>query len=368
VPIAVVSNHGHIVGGGEESLLALLGGLDRGRWAPTVVVPTDAALAARARALGLPVTVVPLPALRRPGPAIVRSILALRRFLVATRAALVHANGSRAMAYAGVAGRLASRPVVWHVRVGDRDPLLDCALGALATRVIVISTSVARRFPRALARKVRVVHNGVDLERFAPREPSGPLRRALGVADGARVVVSVGRFVAFKGYAHLLDAAALLDARSPGVHWVLVGEGELRDGLEAQTRRLGLAPQVHFTGWRDDIPDLLALGDCFVLPSVEEPFGRVLIEAMAMARPIVATDAGGVPEIVVHGETGLLVPPAAPDRLAAAVGALLGDPPRAARLGAAGRRRAESAFSLAGHAAAVEGVYREALGGDHAGG
>lgn len=366
-PITIISNHGHIVGGGEESLLLLLGGLDRGRWRPTVVVPTDAAVAARARALGLPVTVVPLPTLRRPGPAIVGSLLALERVLIATGAALVHANGSRAMVYAGVAGRLAGRPVVWHVRVGDRDPL-DRVLGALATRVIVVSTSVARRFPRALARKVRVVPNGVDLGRFAPRPPSGSLRRALGVPDGAPVVVSVGRFVAFKGYAHLLDAAAVLDTTCPGVHWILVGDGELRAELEARARRLGLAAQVHFTGWRDDIPDLLALGECFVLPSVEEHFGRVLIEAMATARAVVATDAGGVPEIVVHGETGLLVPPAAPDRLAAAVGELLRDPGRAARLGAAGRRRAASAFSLASHVAAVERVYREALGGDHADG
>ena len=362
MPLAVVSNHGHIVGGGEESLLALLGGLDRARWAPTVVVPTDEAVAARARALGLPVAVIPLPTLRRPGPVIVRSVLALRRLLVTTGAALVHANGSRAMAYAGAAGRLAGRPVVWHVRIGERDPLLDRTLGALAACVLVNSASVARRFPRGLAPKLRVVHNGVDLGRFAPREPSGDLRRALGVPEGAPVVVSVGRFVAFKGYAHLLDAAAVLDTTHPGVHWVLVGDGPLRAGLEAQARRLGLGAQVHFTGWRDDIPDVLALGKCFVLPSMEEPFGRVLIEAMAMARAVVATDAGGVPEIVVHGETGLLVPPAAPAPLAAAVGELLGDPARAARFGEAGRWRAETTFTLAGHVAAVERVYGELLG------
>ncbi len=362
VPIVVVSNHGHIVGGGEESLLLLLGALDRTRWAPAVVVPTDEAVAARARALGLRVAVIPLPTLRRPGLAIVRSVLALRRLVVTTGAALVHANGSRAMAYAGVAGRLARRPVIWHVRIGERDPLLDRALGALAARVIVISTAVARRFPRGLASKIRVVHNGVDLGRFAPRPPSKDLRRALGVPDGRPVVVSVGRFVAFKGYAHLLDAAAVLDTTRPGVHWILVGDGGLRAELEAQARRLGLGAQVHFTGWRDDVPDILALGDLFVLPSTNEAFGRVLIEAMAMARAVVATDAGGVPEIVVDGETGVLVPPADPPALAAAVQALLDAPARAARLGAAGRRRAESTFALASHVAAVERVYREAGG------
>lgn len=367
VPILVVSNHGHIVGGGELSLLSLLAGLDRARWAATVVVPSDEAVASRARALGLPVHVVPLPTLRRPGPAIVRSVLALRRLVAATRAALIHANGSRAMAYAGLAGRLAGRPVVWHVRVAERDPFLDRTLGALATAVIVISRSVERRVPRALARKIRLVHNGVDLMQFQPRPPDGSLRRALGVPDGAPVVGSVGRFVRFKGYGNLLDAAAQIQRTRPGVHWLLVGDGELREDLEARSRRRGLASQVHFTGWRDDVPEILALCDLFVLPSVNEHFGRVLIEAMAVGRAVVATDAGGVPEIVVHGETGLLVPPADPIALARAVEALLGDPPRAARLGAAGRRRAESTFSLASHVAAVENVYRAVLGAGRAG-
>jgi glycosyltransferase involved in cell wall biosynthesis len=145
-----------------------------------------------------------------------------------------------------------------------------------------------------------------------------------------------------------------------------VGDGELRPALEAQALRLGLGAQVHFTGWRDDVPALVALGDLFVLPSLNEPFGRVLIEAMATGKAVVATAAGGVPEIVVHGETGLLVPPGDPGALAAAVRELLDDAPRGARLGAAGRRRAETVFSLAGHVAAVERVYGEVLRGRRA--
>lgn len=362
----IVSNHAEIVGGGEESLLGLLGALDGARWTPAVVVPAEGAVAARARALGGAVHVIPLPSLRRPGPALARSVTALRRLVMATAAALVHANGSRAMAYAGVAARLARRPVIWHVRIGERDPLLDRALGWLADRVIVISHAVARRFPAALAPKVRVVHNGVDLGRFTPRPAPAGLRRRLGVPDVAPAVVSVGRFVAFKGYAHLLDAAAALGAARPAAHWVLVGDGELRGELEAQARRLGLAGRVHFTGWREDVPDLMALGDLFVLPSLAEHFGRVLIEAMAMAKPVVATAAGGVPEIVVPGETGLLVPPADPRALAAAVRELLDDPARAGRLGAAGRRRAEAVFSIERHAELVARVYGEVLGAGRA--
>jgi glycosyltransferase involved in cell wall biosynthesis len=146
------------------------------------------------------------------------------------------------------------------------------------------------------------------------------------------------------------------------VHWILVGDGELRGELEAQARRLGLAPHVRFAGWRDNVAEVLALADVFVLPSESEGFGRVLVEAMAMGRPVVATNVGGIPDIVLDGETGLLVEPADPAALASAVGALLDEPARAARLGAAGRARAESTFSLGAHVDAVERVYDEIIG------
>ncbi len=179
------------------------------------------------------------------------------------------------------------------------------------------------------------------------------------------MVASVGRFVPFKGYSYLLEAARLIQSCQPNVHWVLVGEGDLREELEEQCRTLGLETQVHFTGWREDVPDLLALCDLFVLPSVAEHFGRVIIEAMAMGKAVVATDAGGVPEIVIPGETGLLVSPAQPKALAEAVVTLLEDRPRAQRLGLAGRHRVETRFSLARHVEDVEALYREVVTAQH---
>ena len=363
--ILVVSNHGHIVGGGEMSLLDLLRGLDRRRWATALVVPEEGAVASGARALGLPVHVVPLPTLRYPGPRVVQSVGALARLARTTNAALIHANGSRAMAYAGLAGRPAGRPVIWHVRMAESDGSIDRALCALASEVIAISRAVARRFAWA-PKKVRLIPNGIDLGRFAPRPASASLRAALGVPPSAPLVASVGRFVEAKGYRYLLEAAAQV-ARA-GVHWILVGDGELRGELEAHARGLGLAPQVHFTGWRDDIPDVLALCDVFVLPSLCEAFGRVLVEAMAMGRPVVATAGGGVPDVVLDGETGLLVDPASPAPLASAVQTLLENPARAGQLGAAGRRRAEATFGLPAHVEAVERAYAELLGVDRVAG
>jgi len=265
------------------------------------------------------------------------------------------------MIYAGLAGRSTGRPAIWHVRIAESDGVVDRALYALATGVIATSGAVTRRFGKA--GKVRLVPNGIDLARFTPRAPSPSLRAGLGVPPSSPVVLSIGRFVAEKGHRHLLEAAARIERTRAGVHWALVGAGELEEPLRRQARGLGLESQVHFIGWRDDVPDVLAVGDVFVLPSENEGFGRVVVEAMAMARAVVATAVGGVPEIVRDGETGILVPPAAPAALADAVRSLLDDPARAARLGAAGRARAESRFSLTAHVDAVERVYAEVLGG-----
>lgn len=356
-PLVVVSNHGEIVGGGEVSLLGLLERLDRSRWSPIVVVPSEGEVGSRCRALGLPTHVIPLPSLRRPRPAVFRSVTAVRRLIRESGASLLHANGSRAMLYAGLAGRLAGRPVIWHVRVADRDVFLDRLLAFLARAVIVNSRAVQQRFDWMLSGKVRCIHNGVDLDRFAPRQPPPTLRASLGLPAGAPVAASVGRFVRFKGYHDLLEAARLARDTLPDLHWVLVGDGELRGELEARCRTLGMESRVRFTGWREDVRDILALCDVFALPSLGEHFGRVLIEAMAMAKPVVATDAGGVPEIVLHGETGLLVPPADPRAFVQAVLALLQDPVRRAGFGQAARQRAERHFSLTGHVRAIEALY-----------
>ncbi|MDR7545245.1 MAG: glycosyltransferase family 4 protein [Armatimonadota bacterium] len=363
--VLIVSNHGNIVGGGEISLLLLLEGLDRTQWRPVVAVPAEGPVADRCRALQAPAHVIPLPGIRRCGGGVIHAVLSLKRLADATGARLLHANGSRAMFYAGLAGLLAGRPVLWHVRVADRDPLLDPLLAALATRIVVNSRAVAGRFHGAAARRVRCVHNGVNLKEFSPRQPRPGLREALGVSGQGPVIASAGRFVAYKGYAHLIEAARLLKADRPDVEWIIAGDGELRGVLEEQCRRHGLAGQVHFLGWRDDLPDVLALADIFVSPAIGEHFGRVLIEAMAMGKPVVATASGAVPEIVADGKTGLLVPPADPTALAGALRILLADPDARRRLGEAGRTRVEAEFSLARHAEAIGAVYRECTGEAH---
>jgi glycosyltransferase involved in cell wall biosynthesis len=265
------------------------------------------------------------------------------------------------MFYAGLASLPTGRPVIWHVRIAEPDILLDQLLFRLAKAVIVNSAAVGKRFAWGRSDKILRIHNGVNLSRFHPRQPPPGLRPSLGFPDNCRIVGSIGRFVHFKGYRHLIDAASLVHKTLPDVHWLLVGDGELRGELEQQARQLSLRDRIHFTGWREDTPDLLSLLDLFVLPSLAEHFGRVLIEAMAMAKPVIATRAGGVPEVVVHDETGWLVPPGESEPLASAVLSLLQDPGRAERYAAAGLRRTAKCFSSESHMKAVESLYTSLL-------
>lgn len=361
-PIALLSNHGQVVGGGEISLLDLAAGLDRSRWTAVVVTPDEGEVAARSRAAGLDTRVLPLPPLRRSTWRAWQGVAALRRLCRETGAGLLHANGTRAMIYAALAGAARTGPLIWHVRVAEREALLDRLLGRRAAVVVVNSQAVRRRFAWLDQRKVRVVYNGVDLPRYRPRGPSGEMRAAWDVPAAAPLIMSVGRFVAYKGYDDLIDAAALVHRDVPEAHWVLVGDGELGPALAARAAARGLEKHVHFLGWRDDVAELLSHCDLFVLPSHGEHFGRVIIEAMAMAKPVVATAAGGVPEIVRDGETGRLAPAADPAALGRAMTELIRDRAAARRLGQAGRRGVEERFSLARHVQEMEAIYAECLG------
>ena len=361
--VLFVSNHGDIRGGGEISLLGLLDGLRRSlSWRPVLVVPEEGSVAVKSRTAGVPTYVVPMPTFRKMTPAVPRHLLQLARLIRTTGAQLVHANGTRAMMYGGIASKLARCPVVWHVRVMDSDGLLDRGLHWMATRVIVNSQAVRHRFSWGQAKKIHCIHNGIDTSHFAPRSPDSVARASLRLAEDDRVVLSVGRFVAYKGYEDLLYAWRQVLPVIPRSKLVLAGEGALQRDLEKLAEKLGIAHQVRFIGWVEDVRPILALSELFVLSSHGEHFGRVIIEAMAMGKAVIATRAGGIPEIVVPHQTGLLVPPADPARLTEAMLDLLSHPSQSVKYGKAGRRRVEAHFSLDQHVQAVEQVYHDVRG------
>jgi glycosyltransferase involved in cell wall biosynthesis len=217
------------------------------------------------------------------------------------------------------------------------------------------------------------VLNAIDPSGLDPSIAPGPVRRELGLPEGVPVVVSISRLFHWKGHADLLRAMAVVRREVPEARLVIVGEEDLaagglaRPGYMAELKQLagdlGLKDHVLFTGFRGDVPRMLAAADVFALPSFQEPFGLVFLEAMAMKRPVVALDNGGTPEVVEHGKSGLLSPARDPDALAANLLTLIRDPALRARMGECGRRAVETRFTPARMARDVERVYT-ALCGD----
>jgi glycosyltransferase involved in cell wall biosynthesis len=203
-------------------------------------------------------------------------------------------------------------------------------------------------------REVQVVHNGVDVDQFRPMERAPALRQRLGLPGAARVLVSVGRLVGWKGLRVIVEALRQLP---PDVHFLVAGEGPEEAKLREQAAASGLAQRVHFCGRvaHEELPQVLAQADMLVQPSVgEESFGITLVEAMACALPVLASRQGGMVEIVLPGVTGELLPPGEVGAWRDAVARLLGEPERMRALGTAGRERAVAEFTWAANAAKLE--------------
>lgn len=218
------------------------------------------------------------------------------------------------------------------------------------------------RYPRPLAAlampPVETLYHGLDLDAVASAAAADGVRAELGVSDGAPLVGTVANFRPEKGHRHLLQAAVTITRALPETRFVVVGTGPLEAGTRALADRLGLGDTVVFTGYRPDAPRLIAAFDLFVLASTFEGFSVALAEAMALGRPSVVTRVGGLPEAVGDGREGLVVPPADPGALAAAVLELLGDPAARRRMGAAARCRA-AAFDIRIAVRRMEAVYQE---------
>ena len=187
-------------------------------------------------------------------------------------------------------------------------------------------------------------------------------RKELGIPVNACVVTTVARLTSEKGHSHLIDAAKeAVMASADELKFMFVGDGGLRQELERKVNQIGLDGKILFLGLRDDIPELLAISDLFVLPSLYEAQGKVLVEAMAAGLPVVATEVGGVPDVVRNEKTGILVPPKNSQALAKAIISLITDKVKAKQMGQAGRQ-AIPEFSVETMVARIDTLYRESLG------
>jgi len=290
---------------------------------------------------------------------------------------VIHATEKPRDAFYGVLlGKLTGARSVIHMHVGYDDWLARTVKWALgqADAIVAISRFVAESLAAAgYARdKIFVVHNALDVTKWDATIDGAEVRRELGIPTDALVVGIASRLFKWKGHGYLVNAMAAVIDELPEARLVIVGEddpradpgsGSYRAQLEHQAAQLGIASNVLFTGFRTDVPRMMAAFDVFAHPSWEEPFGMVFLEAGAMNKPVVCWASGGAPEVIVDGETGLLVERGSVPALAEALLRLLHDPALRQRMGEAGRRRATQVFSPQAMCATMLDVYRATLSG-----
>lgn len=336
-------------GGMELGVLKLVNGLDP-RTVRSAVCSTRPA-----RELGsLLAPHVPLFELRRRDGNDPRLVWQLYRLFRRERPHIVHTHAWGTLVEGLVAARLAGVPAVVHGEHGTlqlrrRQRLVQRWCWSRVDCLLSVSTRLAERMAHDVGfppDRVRTIHNGVELSRFTGQPSRADARAALGLPTDAPVVGALGRLVAVKDHATLLDAAARLVRHGLNLFVIIAGEGPLRQATEERAAALGIADRVRLLGHRRDVETVLGAVDVFVLPSRSEGLNNTILEAMAAGLPVVATHVGGADEMVMDGVTGLLVPPGSDEPLATALRRLCDDRGLAADLGRAGRARVEREFDL----------------------
>jgi glycosyltransferase involved in cell wall biosynthesis len=374
---ALVVSGSPLISGGEVSLLRALECLPSQGWEcrTAVVAPAPGDTAVAFERLGLPPDLFIVERLRsvRAGRRAVRGLSRLARDVD-----VIHANDIRAAFYCQAAALIARRPWTFHARdlYVDGSRFERALRFVRPTRVAAMSGPVASRAAslfRWPASRIEVVHAGLDGAAWRAAADRDGWRAEVGLEPAEVAIGIVGRLVGWKGQDDFVRAAARVARREPDARFFIVG-GELVDdatawGLGPEADRLtslasslGVRERLTLTGPRADVASVMAGLDVVVVASWAEPFGLVLLEAMTQGTPVIATAAGGVPEIVIDGESGLLVPPRSPDHLAEAIERLLENVELRRRLGDGGRARALRAFPAETEAVGLAGLWSHVLG------
>jgi glycosyltransferase involved in cell wall biosynthesis len=347
------------IAGAENHLIELLAGL-RARDVDArllLLAAPDGSGAGFAEALslrGIPVSQVTI---RRHFDPLM--IFKLRRALRAVQPDVVHTHLFHADTYGIPAAKLAGVPLVFSSRHDDdprrRHPVLravNALLWRMATGGVAISEAVKRftiQIEGAPARKIQRIYYGVPLPVpiYDRKRARQVMRDLVGAPQEAPLLAMVCRLMDAKGIPDALAAFAQVAPEFPDAHFVIAGDGPLRSTLEKYAQALGIDGRVHFLGWQDDPYKVMASIDVLLVPSVREGFGLSILEAMSQSVPVIGSTASAIPEVIVHGETGLTVPPRSPDALADALRILMADKALRMHMGLMGLDRLETHFSAA---------------------
>lgn len=372
------------IGGAQDNTLLSVEKMDRDRFESILVSSPGGGFSQRAGSFGG--RMITIPSMKREISPLddIKTFTFLVDLFTGERPDIVHTHGSKA----GILGRFAARASTVSVGAATGAPrivhtvhsfpfhpglprprfyLYLCAevvAARLTHRLVFVSARQARQ-AEALGIKSpggsEIIRSGIDFERI--RSGTGrDIRGELGVPAGVPLVGSVGRLFPQKAPEVFLEAARILRERGRDMHFVYAGDGPLRERIESLRRQFSLNDVFHLLGWRRDVPDILDALDAFVISSKYEGIGRALTEALYLAKPVVATAVCGVPELVVDGETGLLVPPDDPGALASAIERVMDDQVLARTLGGNGSARVTAEYSAEEMIRRLAALYSEITG------
>ena len=351
-------------GGAQEHVFGLMSRLDTTRFDASIVALSAGSAVRKLERAGFGVTLIDehddaaaVAALAayfaRVRPDVVHTHM-YRADVIATKAVLATTHAGNPRPY------LVSTVHSSRVRSAEDRETLRCLTPDM-DQLIAVSKAIVAKIAdeRPGLAPVRLIYNGVDLRRYDDQQPASNLRDQYGMEPGSKVVGVVARLEPEKGHQTLIDAWPHVLRSVPDAYLLVVGEGSLRDALEHRAAANRVAHRVVFTGRRDDIPAVTAAFDVAVLPSHREAQGLSILEAMAMSRPVVASDVGGIPEMIEDGVTGLLVEHDHPVELAAAIVRLLKDRAFAATIARAGHDLVHDRFCIELMVKAIEQIYDE---------
>lgn len=367
-------SHSAYIAGAEKCLFALVKNLDRERFEPVVVLPCNGPLKDKIGGLGVKTTVRHLVPWIYPFANVQADLGMMRRceglasLIEDEGIDIVHTNTST-IAEGAIAARLTDRPHVWHLHeilelYSTLKPLLPLYLtyrfiDLFSDYVVVGSTALEKTAGKTVRReKMRLIYNGV--ERPDVIKSKETLRRELGLPEGCHLVCTIGSIIKEKDHLNFVEAAVRVINARKDVYFIAAGAIEdfaVWKAVEEKIRKHSIGENVRFLGFRNDIGRILSEADVYVVPSETESFNLSAVEAMACSKPIAATRCGGPEEIVMDGETGLLVPVKDPDALAGAIISLIDEPAKRRQMGLAGKKRYEDLFSAGKYALEFQALY-----------